>query len=55
MFAVCDKKETKSDTPEMREIRDQIFQQKFGAQAKRYLDNLRRGALIEYKMTEDNK
>ena len=55
MFAVCAKKETKSDTPEMREIRDQMFQQKFGAQAKRYLDSLRRAALIEYKMTEDNK
>ncbi len=53
MFAVCAKKETKSDTPEMREIRDQMFQQKFGAQAKRYLESLRRTALIEYKMTED--
>jgi len=37
------------------EIRDQMFQEKFGAQAKRYLDNLRRAALIEYKMSEDNK
>ena len=53
MFAVCAKKETKSDTPEMREIRDQMLQQKFGAQAKRYLDNLRRQAMIEYKMPED--
>jgi peptidyl-prolyl cis-trans isomerase SurA len=53
MFAVCAKKETKSDTPEMKEIRDQMFQQKFGAQAKRYLDTLRRQALIEYKMPED--
>jgi peptidyl-prolyl cis-trans isomerase SurA len=53
MFAICAKKETKSDTPEMKEIRDQMFQQKFGAQAKRYLDTLRRQALIEYKMPED--
>jgi peptidyl-prolyl cis-trans isomerase SurA len=53
MFAVCAKKETKSDTPEMREIRDQMLQQKFGAQAKRYLDNLRRQAMIEYKLPED--
>ena len=52
MFAVCDKKETKSDTPEMQEIRDQMFQQKFGAQAKRYLETLRAPAMIEYKMTE---
>ena len=53
MFAICDKKETKSDTPEMHEIRDQMLQQKFGAQAKRYLENLRRAAMIEYKMPED--
>jgi len=53
MFAICDKKETKSDTPEMREIRDQMLQKKFGAQAKRYLENLRRQAMIEYKMPED--
>jgi len=53
MFAVCEKKETKSDTPEMKEIREQLFQQKFGAQAKRYLDTLRRQAMIEYKVPED--
>jgi peptidyl-prolyl cis-trans isomerase SurA len=53
MFAICEKKETKSETPEMREIRDQMLQQKFGAQAKRYLENLRRAAMIEYKMPED--
>jgi peptidyl-prolyl cis-trans isomerase SurA len=52
MFAVCAKNETKSETPLMREVRDQMFQQKFGAQAKRYLDNLRRQAMIEYKMPE---
>jgi len=52
-FAVCAKKETKSDTPGMREVRDQMFQQKFGAKAKRYLDELRRAAMIEYKMPED--
>lgn len=53
MFAICDKRETKSDTPEMREIRDQMLQQKFGAKAKRYLESLRRAAMIEYKMPED--
>lgn len=53
MFAICGKKETKSDTPQMREIRNQMLQQKFGAEAKRYLENLRRQAMIEYKMPED--
>jgi peptidyl-prolyl cis-trans isomerase SurA len=53
MFAICDKRETKSNTPEMRQIRDQMLQQKFGAKAKRYLEDLRRSAMIEYKMPED--
>ncbi len=53
MFAICDKRETKSDSPGMKEIRDQMFQQKFGAQAKRYLETLRRAAMIEYKMPEE--
>jgi len=49
MFAVCSKKETKTDTPGLREVRDEMFQQKFGAKAKRYLEELRREAMIEYK------
>jgi peptidyl-prolyl cis-trans isomerase SurA len=49
MFALCSKKETKADTPGKKEMRNEIFQQKFGAQAKRYLQQLRRAAMIEYK------
>ncbi len=49
MFAICAKRETKADTPEMREIRDQMLQQRFGAKAKQYLESLRRAAMIEYK------
>jgi peptidyl-prolyl cis-trans isomerase SurA len=49
MFAVCSKKESKTDTPGLRQVRDEMFQQKFGAKAKRYLDDLRRSAMIEYK------
>ncbi len=52
MFAVCSKKETKTDTPGMKKMRDEMFQQKFGAKAKRYLADLRRAAMIEYKTTE---
>ena len=52
LFAICSKRETKSETPEMKEIRDQMFQQKFGAKAKRYLETLRRQAMIEYKVPE---
>jgi peptidyl-prolyl cis-trans isomerase SurA len=49
MFALCGKKETQSDTPGKKQVRDEISQQKFGAQAKRYLAELRRAAMIEYK------
>lgn len=49
MFAVCSKKESKTDTPEARKLRDAIFEKKFGAKAKRYLADLRRQAMIEYK------
>jgi peptidyl-prolyl cis-trans isomerase SurA len=49
MFALCSKRETKSDTPDKRKIRDEMFQQKFGVQAKRYLARIRRAAMIEYK------
>jgi peptidyl-prolyl cis-trans isomerase SurA len=49
MFALCSKKESKTDTPGRKEVRDEISQQKFGAQAKRYLAELRRSAMIEYK------
>jgi peptidyl-prolyl cis-trans isomerase SurA len=49
MFAVCIKRETKNDTPEKKQIRDQMFDKKFGAKAKRYLQDLRNQAMIEYR------
>ena len=52
MFALCSKKETTADTPGKREVRDEMFQKKFGAQAKRYLARLRSAAMIEYKQAQ---
>jgi peptidyl-prolyl cis-trans isomerase SurA len=49
MFAVCAKRETKNDTPEKKLIRDQMFDKKFVVRAKRYLQELRAQAMIEYK------
>lgn len=49
MFAVCSKKESTTDTPEAKKLRDEIFEKKFGSKAKRYLADLRRQAMIEYK------
>jgi peptidyl-prolyl cis-trans isomerase SurA len=52
MFALCSKKETTADTPEKRKIKDEMFQKKFGSQAKHYLDDIRRQAMIEYKQPQ---
>jgi peptidyl-prolyl cis-trans isomerase SurA len=49
MFAVCSKKESKTDAPGFKEVRDKIFEKRFGAKANRYLADLRRQAMIEYK------
>jgi len=49
MFAVCSKKESKTEAPGLKEVRDKIFEKKFGARANRYLADLRRQAMIEYK------
>jgi peptidyl-prolyl cis-trans isomerase SurA len=49
MFALCEKKESKSDSPAKTEARQQIFSKKFDAESKRYLDEIRKQAMIEYK------
>jgi peptidyl-prolyl cis-trans isomerase SurA len=49
MFALCVKKSNKLDNAASKEVRDQMFAQEFQTQAKRYLDELRRGAMIEVK------
>jgi peptidyl-prolyl cis-trans isomerase SurA len=49
MFALCGKKSTTEDTPGMREARTKIFAERFEAKSRRYLDDLRRGAMIEYR------
>jgi peptidyl-prolyl cis-trans isomerase SurA len=53
MFALCAKRENKTDTPGKKEARQELFDKKFGAQSKRYLAQLRRSAMIEYKVPLD--
>jgi peptidyl-prolyl cis-trans isomerase SurA len=48
MFALCGKKQT-SDTPGKRQVRQEMFAERFEAQSKRYLQEMRRGAMIEYR------
>lgn len=49
MFALCDKKETTADSPAKREVREKIFSSRFEAESKKFLEEVRRGAMIEYK------
>jgi peptidyl-prolyl cis-trans isomerase SurA len=49
MFALCEKKESNADSPIKREVRDQLFAKRFDAEAKKYLDEIRRQAMIEYR------
>ncbi len=53
MFAVCNKKESTTESPLKREVREQIFTKRFESESKKYLDEIRRQAMIEYKT--DNK
>jgi peptidyl-prolyl cis-trans isomerase SurA len=49
MFAVCERKETASETPSKRQIRDEMFSERFQTQGNNYLKELRAGAMIEYR------
>jgi len=49
LFALCEKRETRVETPEKRQAREKIFQEQFQAKAKKYLNELRRQAMIERK------
>jgi len=49
MFAVCSKTEAKADnSPGKRQARETVFNTKFQQLSKRYLDELRRAAFIDY-------
>jgi peptidyl-prolyl cis-trans isomerase SurA len=49
MFAVCEKKQTKTDSPAEREARNKIFAERFQKESQRYLEEIRKSAMIEYK------
>jgi len=49
MFALCSKKANRLDNAASKEVRDQMFAQEFQAKSKRYLEELRRQAMIEVK------
>jgi peptidyl-prolyl cis-trans isomerase SurA len=49
MVALCGRKPTTIDTPKRKEMREKMFAQKYEATSKAYLDEIRKGAMIEYR------
>ena len=49
MVALCSRKPTKADTPAKREAREKIYNQKYEAKSKSYLEEIRKGAMIEMR------
>ena len=49
LFALCDKKQSKTEAPNKRDVRNEIFAQRFEKEGKKFLDEVRRGAMIEYR------
>jgi peptidyl-prolyl cis-trans isomerase SurA len=53
MFAVCAKKESSADnTPGKRQARESLMAQRYEQISKQYLQEVRRGAMIEYRATQ---
>jgi peptidyl-prolyl cis-trans isomerase SurA len=49
LYALCRKRQITSELPGKREVREKILQERFVEQGKRYLKELRAGAMIEYR------
>lgn len=49
MFALCEKKESKTDSPVKTQLRQELFAKRFENEAKKYLEEIRKQAMIEYK------
>ena len=49
MFALCEKKTSTDESPAKRQLREQIYTKRFEAESKKFLDEIRKQAMIEYK------
>jgi peptidyl-prolyl cis-trans isomerase SurA len=49
MFAVCERKATTADSPVKRQLREEMYNKRYDAQSKKFLDEIRRQAMIEYR------
>lgn len=48
MFALCSKKESTAESSAKREVREEIYTKRFQAESKKFLDEIRKQAMIEY-------
>jgi peptidyl-prolyl cis-trans isomerase SurA len=48
MFALCGKKESNAESPRKRELREEIYNKRFESEGKKFLDEIRKQAMIEY-------
>jgi peptidyl-prolyl cis-trans isomerase SurA len=46
---LCNKKESKTDSPLKTQVRQELFAKRFEAESKKFLDEIRKQAMIEYK------
>ena len=49
MVALCGRKPTTVDTPKKKEIREKMYTEKYETKSKWYLNEVRKGAMIEYR------
>jgi peptidyl-prolyl cis-trans isomerase SurA len=49
LYAICGKKQSTTEVPGKREVREEMMNQRFVEQGKNYLKELRAGAMIEYR------
>jgi peptidyl-prolyl cis-trans isomerase SurA len=49
MFALCGKKESAADSPAKKEMREKLYNERYEAESKKFLDDIRKSAMIEYK------
>jgi peptidyl-prolyl cis-trans isomerase SurA len=48
MFALCNKKQSTAESSVKREVREKLFTERFEAEAKKFLEEIRKQAMIEY-------
>ena len=49
MFALCEKKQISGDSPLKAQLKEEIYSKRFETESKRFLEELRKSAMIEYK------